>query len=1242
MLKVKFCFIFLLSVLLLEGVALYSKPSATMGRHFIIGFMQNEIHRTDLTQTFYQSIFVSTLKADTVFVKFPDREIAYPLKADTIIEINVSSGLEVTDIGVNKSKLIDISCKSPMVVWAYSSKNQSSDSYVAMPVSIWGNQYRVISVGNDMYSGTQRLYVDGCTDASGKIINPTKYNEQMSPRASEFLIMASLDNTEIEYYPTCNTKNGISAGQKGTIKLHAGECFLVQGAGGDVGTNDLTGTLINSNNPIGVLSGHVRTSMKQGLDHPYDTKDHLLEMLPPVKSWGKHFVSVPFVNGQNVSTDNYGALCESGDLIKVIAAEDNTKIIYEVQNSDTTLISYNTTIKKAGDCFEMEARSPIIWTSDKPVMISQFMMHKGHDGESFNYDPALVILTPVEQYVTRTNFSAPNNTNIYNQYVAHCYILITDSSGIDYLTHNSANMNENSATIWKKQIGNSKYYWLMNVYKQGSHQVIARQGSFSGIIYGHGLRDSYAMTLGSRFNDPYNVDTISPIIIVDSSCGVFNIKITDIKKDDTNATGIDWIEVKNVVNYNIQKFTISDTATIIDIVATPIDTTKDGKFSIEIIDKSYNIVTRDFFYTGFNVERPTKHDFGMLNWTSPTEATLHFKNNSNGTIRLQSIENTDARITATDYTLPKNIYTNETFSVKITFTPDETLTPLDATIILVFDCYKIGVPLIGNISAPGLLADNLDFGKVRLYDKKTLKGKIYNAGNIQVRINDVKKDIEETSFIWNFNKPIQNYNLAIGDSINYSVDFIPSEERQYIVNSNIENNNNIVRNFYVKGIGCRPKIENIILDWGKRRIGTKNDTTIYIINTGSFGDTINYKSNISISHSADLSIDSIKKINEIIIDEQDKIIANYSFVPINTIPLENKFALQSNWNYHPQITATFIGQGTIPEYEGYDCDFGNVPIFSNKDTIHKCIYSFGNEALTIDSIVLIGGDINSFVINYNALYNLIIEPNEYLEMPITFKPTEKGMHKIFLEITHDAHPNYLRGKDTIEIYGICLTENTDLIVNLDVPLIYSCITEEATLTIENIGEASIIIDSVLLFGYPDVFSFSFANNLQNTQSIELKHNDKISFPINIYAEREKNGTLIAEVFYNDENKIVVSEPIEPITYTIRNTIHNISIPKNSLMPNDTLFLYFETYIHKESEKNFEYVINLHLPKKMLFCLEEKCMIGITGSTLNGVKYSVDIKQHEDRIEFSLPTDFFEIDRITTIAFELPFLILLAL
>jgi integrase len=73
----------------------------------------------------------------------------------------------------------------------------------------------------------------------------------------------------------------------------------------------------------------------------------------------------------------------------------------------------------------------------------------------------------------------------------------------------------------------------------GAHKLLSRAGQFSGIIYGHGFRDSYSMSLGARLNDPEKVDTVPPKIIVLDSCGHYNITVTDITADDPNATGID-------------------------------------------------------------------------------------------------------------------------------------------------------------------------------------------------------------------------------------------------------------------------------------------------------------------------------------------------------------------------------------------------------------------------------------------------------------------------------------------------------------------------------------------------------------------------------------------------------------------------------------------------------------------------------------------------------------------------------
>ena len=66
-------------------------------------------------------------------------------------------------------------------------------------MSIWGNEYRVISMPNDQYNGWQRLIYDGCINEFGTVVNDVKYKEHVTPRTGQILVMASFKNTIVDY-----------------------------------------------------------------------------------------------------------------------------------------------------------------------------------------------------------------------------------------------------------------------------------------------------------------------------------------------------------------------------------------------------------------------------------------------------------------------------------------------------------------------------------------------------------------------------------------------------------------------------------------------------------------------------------------------------------------------------------------------------------------------------------------------------------------------------------------------------------------------------------------------------------------------------------------------------------------------------------------------------------------------------------------------------------------------------------
>ena len=162
-------------------------------------------------------------------------------------------------------------------------------------------------------------------------------------------------------------------------------------------------------------------------------------------------------------------------------------------------------------------------------------------------------------------------------------------------------------------------------------------------------------------------------------------------------------------------------------------------------------------------------------------------------------------------TLPYDVLPNETLIATITFTPDISVTAVNTNFEMIFECDKINIDIIGKISAPGLLADPLDFGKVRLFESKTLDGKILNAGNIQVKVEGVSLSPNEPVFVGEYSRNFPA-TLMIDESINYNFEFTPTELRTYQSIASASNDNALSCSFSITGIGAAPYIVNIVLD----------------------------------------------------------------------------------------------------------------------------------------------------------------------------------------------------------------------------------------------------------------------------------------------------------------------------------------------------------------------------------------------------------------------------------------------
>ena len=178
-----------------------------------------------------------------------------------------------------------------------------------------------------------------------------------SERESQLLIVACEDNTTINV--------GFQ-----TILLNKMETYLLES------TDDLTGTVAVSNNPISFFSGHQCTSIRVG------ACDHLIEQLPDTSTWGTHFLSASFAGS------------DSDEIYRVLASQPLTTVNFTYSPLSQTS-TY--TLPSAGSWEEITTSNDSFCSivSNNPVLLAQFALGSEIDGHG---DPFMVVVPAIDLY----------------------------------------------------------------------------------------------------------------------------------------------------------------------------------------------------------------------------------------------------------------------------------------------------------------------------------------------------------------------------------------------------------------------------------------------------------------------------------------------------------------------------------------------------------------------------------------------------------------------------------------------------------------------------------------------------------------------------------------------------------------------------------------------------------------------------------------------------------------------------
>jgi hypothetical protein len=276
--------------------------------------------------------------------------------------------------------------------------------------------------------------------------------------ASELAIVATEDNTTVTISPspTANLDNHASPY---STNLSQGETYQINSEmdTDDYYTNDVTGTWVTSDKPIGVYAG---ASVAFVPDNSYDWANPLVQEQMPVDSWGKQALAMGFAGRMN------------GDSYRVLAAADNTIVFTNGMVAGTN---------QTGQFLDLIIDGPVQFQASQPIQVAHFANGSTFSGEPG--DPCEILLPPAGHYLETNIVFTPTNTPGFDE--NYLNLIVTQSAIANTLLNGSLLAATNFVPI-----ATSGYYGAQIPVEPGTNTVNSSHPV--GVeVYGFGTDDAY-------------------------------------------------------------------------------------------------------------------------------------------------------------------------------------------------------------------------------------------------------------------------------------------------------------------------------------------------------------------------------------------------------------------------------------------------------------------------------------------------------------------------------------------------------------------------------------------------------------------------------------------------------------------------------------------------------------------------------------------------------------------------------
>lgn len=798
-----------------------------------------------------------------------------------------------------------IIAKQAIVVYCINRITYTSDGLLALPTSSLGSEY-MIATSPDF-----------------------SFNQQYLPAEVRIITPFDETNVVVTLPEGCSTVSHDAANGSFDFSASKGDVYVMY-TKPTINKYDISGTIISANKPIVVIAGHMCTYLPES---KYPACDYLLEMMLPIKTWGKTYQSTHYFGRRK------------GDYYKIFPGEDDATIWING-------VKYGNIAKKGGGNGKgfIEYLPPDInrveITSDKNIWVGQYNNSQTYDG--VQTDPFYIMLTPVEQYQKEFVFCTPGA-----DYPKNYINLVCDSVGFYDLEiapggsdkfEKLLDKYDNTFEVFPTLVKGRRYVGKTFLIKPGTYRVRSSQ-PFAAYLYGFGDYDSYGYPLSVALGDNTSLDKDAPVIQKDTNCnGDVNASVTDYPDDDkvrSNLSSIDLLPES--VNYDIEvaDFVPGLTRTT-TYKLTVTDKLQPAIAYIAVSDMAGNYTLDTVVYNPVGVEMspsPTI-DFGETSNGQKLTSKAILRNTSKDAINIKRVYLLDGKqgfkiLSPTGpFTLQGKGLGQDTIEVSLEFVNTKGGTYYD-TVAVEGECAsKILSQLKAYIGEPIIKVSDKDYG-TRVVGTTTLDS-IYIENYAEIG-----PDLIVYSATGPFGKNLDNvFTLPNGfpafplklkpkERRFLHANFKPNEVKDYIDSVVFANNappnplNDSVG--VLTGKGVQPQLIATNYDWGRRRVKTGwFPAKVYLINLG----TSTAKVNGIKSYSGDqtdfrYTAAALNKLNNLTINPKDTVPLDVEFNP--TVKGNRKMVAEYNVvEGGSNITSTLEGIGTYPFLATKDYDFGTL------------------------------------------------------------------------------------------------------------------------------------------------------------------------------------------------------------------------------------------------------------------------------------------------------------------------------